>query len=95
MAIPGGPKFEPLYRDLHDADEDWNEFNDINKIIIRAQFPATTQVKYQVKYLVISQVRSKVKYQVFSPRAVPSAASRVLATYLRPASHEQALPPVH
>ena len=25
MAIPGGPKFEPLYRDLHDADEDWND----------------------------------------------------------------------
>lgn len=35
MAIPGGPKFEPLYRDLYDEDEDWNEFNDINKIIIR------------------------------------------------------------
>ncbi len=29
-----GPKFEPLYRDdLYE--EDWNEFNDINKIIIR------------------------------------------------------------
>jgi pre-mRNA-processing factor 8 len=35
IAIPGGPKFEPLYRDLFDEDEDWNEFNDINKIIIR------------------------------------------------------------
>lgn len=35
MAIPGGPKFEPLYRDLYDEDEDWNEFNDINKIIVR------------------------------------------------------------
>jgi len=35
MAIPGGPKFEPLYRDIYDDDEDWNEFNDINKIIIR------------------------------------------------------------
>ena len=22
MAIPGGPKFEPLYRDMYDADED-------------------------------------------------------------------------
>ena len=33
LAIPGGPKFEPLFRD-HDADEDdWNEFNDINKIV--------------------------------------------------------------
>lgn len=35
MAIPGGPKFEPLYRDIIEEDEDWNEFNDINKIIIR------------------------------------------------------------
>ncbi len=35
LAIPGGPKFEPLFRD-HDADEDdWNEFNDINKIAAR------------------------------------------------------------
>ena len=37
LAIPGGPKFEPLFRDelgLKD-DEDWNDFNDINKIIVR------------------------------------------------------------
>ena len=34
MAIPGGPKFEPLYRNVED-DDDWNEFNDIHKIIIR------------------------------------------------------------
>ncbi len=25
MAIPGGPKFEPLYRDMFRDDEDWNE----------------------------------------------------------------------
>ncbi len=35
MAIPAGPKFEPLFRDIEDDDEDWNEFNDINKIIVR------------------------------------------------------------
>lgn len=40
MAIPGGPKFEPLYRDTImggavDEDEDWNEFNDIQKVIVR------------------------------------------------------------
>ena len=34
MSIPSGPKFEPLYRDLFNED-DWNEFNDIHKIIIR------------------------------------------------------------
>jgi hypothetical protein len=35
MCIPGGPKYEPLFRDMDTRDEDWNEFNDINKIIIR------------------------------------------------------------
>ena len=35
VAIPGGPKFEPLFRDDNVDEEDWNEFNDINKIIIR------------------------------------------------------------
>jgi len=35
MAIPGGPKFEPLFRDGEEAEEDWNEFNDIHKVILR------------------------------------------------------------
>ena len=34
MAIPGGPKFEPLYQDMDMYDKDWNEFNDIDKVII-------------------------------------------------------------
>ncbi|KAJ7703732.1 hypothetical protein B0H17DRAFT_1231617, partial [Mycena rosella] len=37
MAIPGGPKFKPLYRDMDTFDDDWNEFNDINKDIICQQ----------------------------------------------------------
>ncbi|KAI8905046.1 PRP8 pre-mRNA processing factor 8 [Gorgonomyces haynaldii] len=48
MAIPGGPKFEPLFKDL-DADEDWNEFNDINKLIIRQ--PIRTEYKIAFPYL--------------------------------------------
>jgi pre-mRNA-processing factor 8 len=32
MCIPGGPKFEPMFRDMETRDSDWNEFNDINKI---------------------------------------------------------------
>lgn len=43
MCIPGGPKFEPLYRDMDTRDEDWNEFNDINKLIIRS--PIRTEYK--------------------------------------------------
>jgi pre-mRNA-processing factor 8 len=41
-AIPGGPKFEPLFRDMEE-DEDWNDFNDISKIIIRQ--PIRTEYK--------------------------------------------------
>ena len=29
VMIPGGPKFEPLYKeDEYENDDDWNEFND-------------------------------------------------------------------
>jgi pre-mRNA-processing factor 8 len=36
LAIPGGPKFEPLFRDaLEELDDDFNEFNDIGKLILR------------------------------------------------------------
>lgn len=50
MAIPGGPKFEPLYRDLDKYDEDWNEFNDINKIIIRQQIRTEYKVAFPHLY---------------------------------------------
>jgi len=56
MAIPGGPKFEPLFRDVDDADEDWNEFNDINKIIIR--HPLRTEYKIAFPYLYNNRPRS-------------------------------------
>ena len=50
LAIPGGPKFEPLYRDEAGAnEEDWNEFNDINKLIIRS--PLRTEYKIAFPYL--------------------------------------------
>ena len=50
MAIPGGPKFEPLYRDLEAFDEDWNEFNDINKVIIRQQIRTEYKVAFPHLY---------------------------------------------
>ena len=49
VAIPGGPKFEPLVRDVNLHDEDWNEFNDINKIIIRQ--PVRTEYRIAFPYL--------------------------------------------
>ncbi|KAM3257189.1 hypothetical protein ACQJBY_049489 [Aegilops geniculata] len=49
MCIPGGPKFEPLYRDMEKGDEDWNEFNDINKLIIRQ--PLRTEYRIAFPHL--------------------------------------------
>ncbi|KAH8929155.1 PROCN-domain-containing protein [Atractiella rhizophila] len=50
MAIPGGPKFEPLYRDSEAYDEDWNEFNDINKVIIRQQIRTEYRIAFPHLY---------------------------------------------
>lgn len=54
MAIPGGPKFEPLFKDERE-DDDWNEFNDINKIIIRHQ--VRTEYRIAFPYLFNSRPR--------------------------------------
>eukprot|EP01119_Soliformovum_irregulare_P013939 TRINITY_DN3762_c0_g1_i1.p1 TRINITY_DN3762_c0_g1~~TRINITY_DN3762_c0_g1_i1.p1 ORF type:complete len:2371 (+),score=727.16 TRINITY_DN3762_c0_g1_i1:597-7115(+) len=56
MVIPGGPRFEPLFRDIEDQDEDWNEFNDINKIIIRHHI--RTEYKIAFPYLYNNRPRS-------------------------------------
>jgi len=50
MAIPGGPKFEPLFKDSDAADEDWNEFNDINKLIIRSAIRTEYKVAFPYLY---------------------------------------------
>jgi pre-mRNA-processing factor 8 len=49
VALPGGPKFEPLVKEIDQADEDWNEFNDIDKIIIRQ--PIRTEYRIAFPYL--------------------------------------------
>ncbi|MCP9259169.1 Pre-mRNA-processing-splicing factor 8 [Dirofilaria immitis] len=50
VAIPGGPKFEPLVKDLNALDEDWNEFNDINKVIIRAPIRTEYRIAFPFMY---------------------------------------------
>ena len=50
MCIPGGPKFEPLHRDMDKADEDWNEFNDVNKLIVRHANRTEYKVAFQYLY---------------------------------------------
>ena len=56
VAIPGGPKFEPLYKDVESYDDDWNEFNDIRKVIIRQ--PIRTEYKVAFPHLYNSRPRS-------------------------------------
>jgi pre-mRNA-processing factor 8 len=56
IALPGGPKFEPLFRDMDAFDEDWNEFNDINKVIIRG--PIRSEYKVAFPHLYNSRPRS-------------------------------------
>ncbi|CAI8609896.1 unnamed protein product [Vicia faba] len=50
MCIPCGPKFEPLYRDTEKGDEDWNEFNDINKLIIRSSLRTEYRIAFPHLY---------------------------------------------
>ena len=57
VAIPGGPKFEPLFRDVDD-DEDWNDFNDISKLVIRQ--PIRTEYRIAFPHVYNSRPR-KVK----------------------------------
>lgn len=68
VAIPGGPKFEPLFRDLSDFDEDWNEFNDINKIIVR--HPIRTEYKIAFPHLYNSRPRRVALIEYHHPSTV-------------------------
>jgi pre-mRNA-processing factor 8 len=54
VAIPGGPKFEPLFRDVDD-DEDWNDFNDVSKLIIRQ--PIRTEYRIAFPHVYNSRPR--------------------------------------
>lgn len=63
VAIPGGPRFEPLYKDVDPNDEDFGEFNAIDRIIFRA--PIRTEYKVAFPFLYNSLPRS-VKLGVYS-----------------------------
>ncbi|AAS50980.2 ABR207Wp [Eremothecium gossypii ATCC 10895] len=53
-AIPGGPKFEPLYP--HEEEEDYNEFNSIDRIIFR--IPIRTEYRIAFPHLYNPRPRS-------------------------------------
>lgn len=68
VAIPGGPKFEPLHPDMDDFDADWDEFNDINKVIIRHQI--RTEYKVAFPHLYNSRPRGVYEATYHEPQSV-------------------------
>lgn len=50
VAIPGGPRFEPLYKDIDPNDEDFGEFNSIDRIIFRGSVRTEQRVAYPFLY---------------------------------------------
>ncbi|KAL9582253.1 MAG: hypothetical protein Q9203_005569, partial [Teloschistes exilis] len=56
VAIPGGPRFEPLYKDVDPNDEDFGEFNAIDRIIFRS--PIRTEYRVAFPFLYNSLPRS-------------------------------------
>ncbi|TID19690.1 pre-mRNA processing splicing factor 8 [Venturia nashicola] len=58
VAIPGGPRFEPLYKDIDPNEEDFGEFNAIDRIIFR--HPIRTEYRVSFPFLYNSLPRSVV-----------------------------------
>ncbi|PXF50127.1 Pre-mRNA-processing-splicing factor 8 [Gracilariopsis chorda] len=54
VALPGGPKFEPMKHEGIESreldDDDWNEFNDINKLIVRRQIRTEYRIAFPYLY---------------------------------------------
>ncbi|KAK5108138.1 hypothetical protein LTR62_008734 [Meristemomyces frigidus] len=68
VAIPGGPRFEPLYKDVDPNDEDFGEFNAIDRIIFRA--PIRTEYRVAFPYLYNSLPRSVKLGRYSAPQSV-------------------------
>lgn len=50
VALPGGPRFEPLYKDINPNEEDFGEFNAIDRIIFRTPIRTELRVAYPFLY---------------------------------------------
>lgn len=68
VAIPGGPKFEPLYKDVDPNDEDFGEFNAIDRIIFRQTI--RTDYKVAFPFLYTNMPRSVVLGEYSAPQCV-------------------------
>lgn len=68
LFLPGGPKFEPLYKKNDDDDEDFGEFNAIDRIIFRQ--PIRTEYRVALPQLYNSLPRSVVNSWYQDPLSV-------------------------
>lgn len=50
VALPGGPKFEPLHKDSNPDDEDFSEFNALDRVIYRRPIRSEYRVAYPYLY---------------------------------------------
>ncbi|OAA61907.1 pre-mRNA processing splicing factor 8 [Niveomyces insectorum RCEF 264] len=50
VALPGGARFEPLYKDIDPNDEDFGEFNAIDRIIFRSPIRTESRVAFPHLY---------------------------------------------
>eukprot|EP00792_Barthelona_sp_PAP020_P004627 TRINITY_DN2246_c0_g1_i1.p1 TRINITY_DN2246_c0_g1~~TRINITY_DN2246_c0_g1_i1.p1 ORF type:complete len:2283 (-),score=561.88 TRINITY_DN2246_c0_g1_i1:22-6870(-) len=61
LVIPGGPKFEPLFKDDEYETDVWNEFNDLRKVIFRQKI--ITMYRIALPYLFNSRPRNLKRIQ--------------------------------
>lgn len=97
VALPGGPRFEPLYKDIDPNDEDFGEFNAIDRIIFRAPI----RIEYRVAFpYVYNSLPRSVKVSWYSyPQTVyiraedPNAPAFFFDPVLNPISHRSTAAP--
>lgn len=50
LFIPGGPRFEPMFRDMEFEGGDWDEFNDVSKVIVRVSIRTEYKIAFPHLY---------------------------------------------
>ncbi|KAH9262815.1 hypothetical protein BASA82_000166 [Batrachochytrium salamandrivorans] len=66
MCIPGGPKFEPLFRETEEQrDADWTDFNDVHKVIVRQ--PISTECRIAFPHLYNNRPRQVELSEYYHP----------------------------
>ncbi|KAK0637366.1 NUC071 domain-containing protein [Bombardia bombarda] len=90
VALPGGPRFEPLYKDIDPNDEDFGEFNAMDRIIFRN--PLRTECRVSYPYLYNALPRSDYNLPAFYfDTTINPISSRAVAPKNLAISHEDEL----